>query len=122
MIPALNTVFTNASSYLGDFLCQLSFPILLYGSDMLAPIEFLGPIASYVYMRYYSGDREQEAVRERRYSTSDPNKMAALEKMRAEKNSFWPKVEELGNKWTGIVLGFGVLGVVVEEVLREYVY
>ena len=55
-------------------------------------------------------------------SMTDPEKMAALEKMRAEKNSFWPKVEELGNKWTGIVLGFGVLGVVVEEVLREYVY
>jgi hypothetical protein len=97
---------------------HLSFIVMLYGSDMLAPVELLGPIANYAFLRYFGGDAEKEKHQERRYSASHPEKFAELEKFREDKNSFWPRTEELSNKWLWTVLGIGGLGVVVEETLR----
>ncbi|EAT83762.1 hypothetical protein HBH56_197730 [Parastagonospora nodorum] len=105
-------------NYLGDTLVHLSFIVMLYGSDMLAPVELLGPIANYAFLRYFGGDAEKEKHQERRYSASHPEKFAELEKFREDKNSFWPRTEELSNKWLWTVLGIGGLGVVVEETLR----
>ncbi|KAF1919936.1 hypothetical protein BDU57DRAFT_470510 [Ampelomyces quisqualis] len=105
-------------NYLGDTLVHMSFIVMLYGSDMLAPVELLGPIANYAFLRYFGGDAEKGAHQERRYSASHPEKFAELEKFRKDKNSFWPRAEELQNKWLWAVLGVGALGVVVEETLR----
>lgn len=106
-------------NYLGDSLVHISFIVMLYGSDMLAPIELLGPIANYFFLRLYGGDNEKEQSQERRYSASQPEKFAELEKFRADKNAFWPSVNELSNKWLWTVLGIGGLGVAVEQTLRN---
>ncbi|KAF2750177.1 DUF1295-domain-containing protein [Sporormia fimetaria CBS 119925] len=105
-------------NYLGDALVHLSFIVMLYGSDMLAPIELLGPLANYCFLRFFGGDKEKEAHQTRRYSQSQPEKFAELEQFKSEKNSFFPRAEEFTNKWLWTVLGLGGLGVVVEETLR----
>lgn len=91
---------------------------MLYGSDMLAPIELLGPIANYCFLRFFGGDKEKEQHQERRYSASQPDKFAELQKFRADKNAFWPSMDELSNKWLWTVLGIGGLGIAVEQTLR----
>ncbi|CAA9964826.1 DUF1295 domain containing protein [Pyrenophora teres f. maculata] len=108
------------SSYLGDALVHMSFIVMLYGSDMLAPIELLGPAANYAFLRFFGGDAEKEKHQERRYSASHPDKFRELEKFRADKNAFWPSVDELSNKWLWTVLGVGGLGVAVEQTLRAF--
>jgi hypothetical protein len=91
---------------------------MLYGSDMLAPIELLGPLANYAFLRFFGGDAEKEKHQTRRYSASHPEKFAELEKFRGDKNAFWPRAEELSNKWLWTVLGIGGFGVVIEEAWR----
>jgi hypothetical protein len=108
------------SSYLGDALVHLSFITLLYGSDMLAPIELLGPLANYAFLRFFGGDKQKEEHQTRRYSASYPDKMAELERFREEKNAFWPQTKEFANKWLWTVVGLGGLGVAVEEALRTF--
>jgi steroid 5-alpha reductase family enzyme len=105
-------------SYLGDSLVHISFIVMLYGSDMLAPVELLGPIANYAFLRYFGGDAQKEKSQTRRYSASHPEKFAELEQFREDKNSFWPRVEELKNRWLWRVMGIGAAGVLVEEGLR----
>jgi len=106
-------------NYLGDALVHLSFPLLLFGSDMLAPIELLGPIANYTFLRYFGGDKENETNREKRYKRADPQKEREFVQWRQEKNSFWPQLQELGNKWIWVVICCGALGIFVEEGLRQ---
>ena len=108
----------TSTSYLGDAFVHLSFIVLLYGSDMLAPVELLGPLANYAFLRFFGGDKEKEAHQTRRYSTSHPAKFAELEQFRQEKNAFWPETKEFANKWLWTVIGVGGLGVVIEEVAR----
>jgi hypothetical protein len=117
MTEAVSTLIRT--SYLGDTLVHISFIVMLYGSDMLAPVELLGPIANYAFLRYFGGDAEKEQHQERRYSASQPEKFAELKKFREDKNSFWPRTEEFQNKWLWIVLGAGAAGVVVEQTLRS---
>ncbi|KAG9194679.1 hypothetical protein G6011_04714 [Alternaria panax] len=105
-------------NYLGDALVHISFIVMLYGSDMLAPVELLGPAANYAFLRFFGGDAEKEKHQERRYSASQPDKFRELEKFRADKNAFWPSVDELSNKWLWTVLGVGGLGIAVEQTLR----
>ncbi len=62
------------NSYLGDTLVHAAFPLLLYASDMLAPIELLGPIANYIFLRYVGGDKENEASQGQQYAKEDSNK------------------------------------------------
>lgn len=108
-------------SYLGDALIHFSFPILLYASDMLAPIELLGPIANYAYLRFIGGDKATEHHQERRYSVATPDKSADLEQYRQEKNSFWPRIEEFGNEYLWLVIGAGSAVALVEQFFHRYV-
>jgi hypothetical protein len=108
------------SSYLGDTLVHLSFPLLLFGSDMLAPIELLGPLANYAFLRYFGGDKENVTNQEELYERADPRKEQELMEWRKEKNLFWPQMREFRNKWTWIVVGCGALGVVIEEGVRTF--
>jgi hypothetical protein len=85
---------------------------------MLAPVELLGPLANYIFLRFYGGDAQKEKYQTRRYSSFSQEKFAELERFRNEKNAFWPAAQEFGNKWLWIVLGAGGLGVAIEETLR----
>jgi len=80
--------------------------------------ELLGPIANYCFLRFFGGDAEKEKHQERRYSASHPEKFAELQKFQDDKNAFWPRMEELSNRWLWTVLGVGGLGVVIEETWR----
>ncbi|RMZ76689.1 hypothetical protein DV738_g4853, partial [Chaetothyriales sp. CBS 135597] len=51
---SLWSVFSQPKTF-GSTISLLSFPVLLYSSDMLAPIELLGPIAYYLFKRYQFG-------------------------------------------------------------------
>ncbi|KAF5252266.1 hypothetical protein FANTH_2822 [Fusarium anthophilum] len=108
-------------NYLGDVLIHASFPILLLGAGILHPITALGPIANYVFLRYIGGDRENEESQAERYSKHDVVKAQEFEEYRQQKNSFWPKLEELRNSWTLGVLGVGIAGAVLERGLRNTV-
>lgn len=87
---------------------------------MLAPIELLGPLANYFFLRYFGGDKQKELDQKRRYSIHEPEKFRELEDLKKEKNAFWPALEELGNQWLWVVLGCGVLGVGIEEGFRTW--
>ncbi|KAI0128990.1 hypothetical protein BJ170DRAFT_356224 [Xylariales sp. AK1849] len=102
-------------NYLGDALVHFSFPLLLYGSDLLAPIEILGSIANYLFLRYVGGDKQTEAHQERRYSASNLEKHADFQKFKESHNSVWPKADVLKNQWLWIVVGTGAAGAVLEQ-------
>ncbi|TEA10483.1 hypothetical protein C8034_v007719 [Colletotrichum sidae] len=107
-------------NYLGDALCHLSFPVLLYSAGMLHPLAVLGPVFNYILLRYLGGDRENEASQEERYAKEKPLKFQQLQEYKLEKNSFWPSASEWDNKWVWIVAGAGVLGAAVERGLLAY--
>ena len=110
-------------SYLGDILIHASIPILLYGSDMLAPIELLGPIANYLFLRYVGGDKQLESYQEEKYAKEEPVKKAELDSWKnGDKNSIWPNVQEVQNPWVWAVIGAGVAGVALEEGLRAWLH
>jgi hypothetical protein len=111
---------------------------MLYASDMLAPIELLGPIANYIFLRYVRGDKETEAHQTRRYSASNPEKFKDFESYRKERNSIWPDAQlvrltndnacmaytngdEILNKWTWVVVGCGAVGVALEAAVDSLV-
>lgn len=106
-------------NYLGDALIHASFPILLLSAGILHPITVLGPIANYVFLRFIGGDKQNEESQAERYSKHDAVKADEFEKYREEKNSFWPKPEELSNGWTLGMLAAGIAGVVLERGLRN---
>ncbi|RDW78968.1 DUF1295 domain protein [Aspergillus mulundensis] len=106
-------------NYLGDALIHFSFPILLLGAGLFHPLAALGPVANYVFLRFVGGDRENEATQAERYAKEDPIKARDFAEYRAEKNSFWPSVKELGNKWTWAVVLAGAGGVVLERGIRS---
>jgi len=107
-------------NYLGDALIHFSFPVLLYASDMLAPIEILGSLANYAFLRYLGGDKVTESHQERRYSVSSLEKHADLQRYREEKNSFWPDLKELKNEWLWTVVGAGVAGALIEQGIHQF--
>ncbi|KAK5091271.1 hypothetical protein LTR05_001453 [Lithohypha guttulata] len=108
-------------NYLGDALVHFSFPLLLYASDMLAPIELLGSVANYAFLRYLGGDKATESAQERRYSVSSSEKHADLQKYRNEKHAFWPDfTKEYDNRWLWRVLGAGAAGAVIEQAIHTY--
>ncbi|KAK8095056.1 hypothetical protein PG997_001741 [Apiospora hydei] len=106
-------------NYLGDSLVHFSFPLLLYGSDMLAPIEILGCLANYAFLRYIGGDKQTEQHQERRYSQTNLEKHADFKKFKETHNSVWPRVEVVKNKWLWYVLGAGVVGAAVEQAVHQ---
>ncbi|KAK3390028.1 hypothetical protein B0H63DRAFT_388387 [Podospora didyma] len=107
-------------NYLGDALVHLSFPLLLYASDMLTPIVLLGPLANYIFLRFYRGDKENEGNQAKRYGIEDVSKKVDFDRYRKELNAFWPGTNQVSNKWAWIVVGCGVAGAVVEKVIQEF--
>ena len=89
---------------------------------MLRPIELLGPLANYAFLRYIGGDKENEASQMERYEKEDPEKRSEFAFYRATKNAVWPQVKELGNLWAWVVLGCGGAGAVLVEGLRRVVH
>lgn len=104
-------------NYLGDTLVHCSFA-LLNAANKFNPLVLLGPVANYVFLRCVGGDKQTEASQEERYRKSNAGKYQQLQAWRREKNSFWPGLAELANRWTWVVLGGGLVGVFVEEVVR----
>ncbi|KAL0943330.1 DUF1295 domain protein [Colletotrichum truncatum] len=102
-------------NYLGDALCHLSFPVLLYSAGMLHPLAALGPIFNYILLRYLGGDKENEASQEERYAKENPLKFQQLQEYKRTKNSFWPSFSEYNNKWVWTVAAAGAVGVAVER-------
>jgi len=49
------------ANYLGETLVHASFPILLAGAGLMHPVTLLGPAANYIFLRYFSVDKETEA-------------------------------------------------------------
>ncbi|GAB7363890.1 hypothetical protein MBLNU230_g4453t1 [Neophaeotheca triangularis] len=105
-------------NYLGDALVHASFGLLLYSSDMLAPLELLGPIANYLFLRYVGGDAQNEASQLERYEKENPTKFVEMQQYQKEKNSFWPALAELQNPWAWTVLGVGAAGALLERGLK----
>ncbi|EQB56159.1 hypothetical protein CGLO_03841 [Colletotrichum gloeosporioides Cg-14] len=105
-------------NYLGDALIHFSFPLLLYATGMLSPLELLGPLANYVFLRYVGGDKENEESQEARYLRETPKKKIDLDRYRQQKNSFWPNRSAVANKWTWTVIGCGLAGAVLEKASR----
>ncbi|KAI9641229.1 hypothetical protein NHQ30_010029 [Ciborinia camelliae] len=97
-------------NYLGDALIHASFPLILYGAGLFHPLMLLAPLANYAFLRYIGGDRENERSQEARYEVTDPRKLKDFKRYQREKNSFWPGVEELQNRWTWIVVAIGAAG------------
>jgi len=108
-------------NYLGDALIHASFPILLLSAGLLHPITVLGPIANYVFLRVIGGDKENEESQAERYSKHDAVKTRDFEEYREQKNSFWPRLEEIRNGWTVGILAAGIAGVVLERGLRNVI-
>ncbi|WRT65250.1 uncharacterized protein IL334_002193 [Kwoniella shivajii] len=106
-------------NYLGDILIHASFPILLYANGLFSPITLLGPIANWFFLRFISGDKENEANQAARYEKNNPEKKEEFDAFRAEKNSVWPDLREVKNKWTWIVLAIGSSGVLTEAVVSS---
>ena len=104
-------------SYLGDALIHASFPLLLYSHGLLSPWVLLGPLTNWFFLRYVSGDKENERSQEERYR-DDPEKKVDLEVYKMEKNAFWPSITEVGNTWTWVVVGLGFVGVGLERVVQ----
>ncbi|KAI2610533.1 DUF1295-domain-containing protein [Hypoxylon sp. NC1633] len=104
-------------NYLGDALCHISFPLLLFSAGQLHPITLLGPVANYVFLRYIRGDRETEENQEIRYSKENPVKFQELQEYKQTKNSFWPSLAEVNNTWLWAVAAAGAGGIIVERSL-----
>ncbi|KAI1205267.1 DUF1295-domain-containing protein [Annulohypoxylon truncatum] len=105
-------------NYLGDALCHLSFPLLLYSAGQLHPLTIVGPIANYIFLRFISGDKANEENQEKRYSKENPVKYQELQQYKQSKNSFWPGLAEVSNKWLWAIAAAGAGGVVVERSLN----
>ncbi|KAF2090091.1 DUF1295-domain-containing protein [Saccharata proteae CBS 121410] len=106
-------------NYLGDAYVHASFPMLLYSAGILHPLALIGPVANYAFLRFVGGDKENEASQAERYQRENPLKFQQLQEYRREKNSFWPKLQELGNPWHWAVLGAGAAGVALEMGARR---
>jgi hypothetical protein len=107
----------TSPSYLGDALIHASFPLLLYSTGCFHPLALLGTQANYIFLRAISGDKESEASQEERYKAEDPVKLDQLETRRTEKNGFWPRLQEIANPCTWVVVGAGGIGIVAEKLL-----
>ena len=106
-------------NYLGDALVHASFPLLAYAASSLNVFSLIGPLANYAFLRFVGGDKENEASQEERYKKGDTNKLAELQGWRREKNSFWPSLQEVGNRWSWVVLAAGAIGVALEKGLKR---
>ncbi|KAK3688823.1 hypothetical protein B0T22DRAFT_535912 [Podospora appendiculata] len=105
--------------FLGDMLVHISFPLMLYSSDMLAWIELLGPVANYVFLRFFGGTKEAEKRQSKKYIIENVSKKVDFDRYRQEINAFWPDQKQISNKWSWIVVGSAVAGSVLEGILTR---
>jgi hypothetical protein len=80
------------------------------------PLAAIGPVANYILLRYIGGDKEHEAFQEQRYFKEKSPKYSQLQEYKANKNSFWPTLDELQNPWLWSVASIGIASVIVERV------
>ncbi|KAK3323193.1 hypothetical protein B0T19DRAFT_462521 [Cercophora scortea] len=106
-------------NFLGDMLMHISFPLMLYSSDMLAWIELLGPVANYIFLRFFGGTKEAEKRHAKKYIIENVSKKVDFDRYRQEINAFWPDQKQISNKWSWIVVGSGVAGSVLEGILTR---
>ncbi|KAK9422218.1 hypothetical protein SUNI508_04897 [Seiridium unicorne] len=104
-------------NYLGDALCHFSFSVLASSAGLLHPLAALGPVVNYVFLRAVGGDKENEASQEARYAKESPLKHQELQEYKRTKNSFWPSLNEVSNKWLWAVVAAGAGGVALEQSL-----
>ncbi|KAM0811242.1 hypothetical protein AB5N19_11598 [Seiridium cardinale] len=107
-------------NYLGDALCHFSFSVLASSAGLLHPLAALGPVVNYVFLRAVGGDKENEASQEARYAKESPLKHQELQEYKRTKNSFWPSLNEVSNKWLWAILAAGAGGVVLEQSLVSF--
>jgi steroid 5-alpha reductase family enzyme len=105
-------------NYLGDALIHASFPLLLLGGGLMHPLVLLAPAVNYFFLRFIGGDAQNEAYQEEHYAQEEPAKAQQLTQYKAEKNSFWPRVDEIKNKWSWVVLAVGAGGALLEQTFR----
>ena len=86
------------------------------------PLALLGPVANYAFLRFVGGDAENEAAEEQRYVKESQKKYAQLLEYKSQRNSFWPKAEEVRNPWTWAVVAAGVGGFALERGFRSYLH
>ncbi|KAK6078377.1 DUF1295 domain-containing protein [Seiridium cupressi] len=108
-------------NYLGDALCHFSFSVLASSAGLLHPLAALGPVVNYVFLRAVGGDKENEASQEARYAKESPLKHQELQEYKRTKNSFWPSLNEVSNKWLWAVVAAGAGGVALEQSLNSVV-
>lgn len=89
-------------------------------AGLLHPIAALGPVVNYVFLRAIGGDKENEASQEARYAKENPTKYQQLQEYKQTKNSFWPSLDEVGNKWLWTVVAAGAAGVALEQSLVAF--
>jgi hypothetical protein len=66
------------------------------------------------------GDKQTESSQEERYAKeADIAKFEQLLESRRARNSFWPGAEQLRSPWLWYVVGSGVVGVLLEETVRN---
>ncbi|EGX46543.1 hypothetical protein AOL_s00109g115 [Orbilia oligospora ATCC 24927] len=109
-------------NYLGDFLVHLSFPLMALADGVFNPIMFIGPIANYIFLRFIGGDKENEQYQMEKYKKEGAEKYEEYKEWKAEKNSFWPGIREVGNLWTWVVVGIGGLAAAGEFYICNSTY
>ncbi|KAF3179113.1 hypothetical protein TWF225_007647 [Orbilia oligospora] len=109
-------------NYLGDFLVHLSFPLMALADGVFNPIMFIGPIANYIFLRFIGGDKENEQYQMEKYKKEGVEKYEEYREWKAEKNSFWPGIREVGNLWTWVVVGIGGLAAAGEFYICNSTY
>ncbi|CAJ2506512.1 Uu.00g006420.m01.CDS01 [Anthostomella pinea] len=107
-------------NYLGDALSHLSFSVLASSAGLLHPLAAIGPIVNYIFLRAVGGDKENEASQEARYAKENPPKYQQLQEYKRTKNSFWPSLNEVGNKWLWAIVAAGAGGVALEQSLVNF--
>ena len=98
---------------LASTMTLLSFPILLYSSDMLAPIELLGPLAYYLYARYTLTTTPEKDL-EKAQSTAEDVKDDKVDYQKEAEEKKDDVVKAVQNKWVLMVLGVGTAFGIVE--------
>ncbi|KAL0569644.1 hypothetical protein V5O48_012328 [Marasmius crinis-equi] len=92
--------------------------MLLYGSNMLVPVEIFSSIVNYLFLRRIEGDKQTEACQEQRYSHSNREKYEDLRRFHKSHNAVWPKLDVLTSKWFWALVGAGVAGVATEKAIN----
>ncbi|EPQ57087.1 DUF1295-domain-containing protein [Gloeophyllum trabeum ATCC 11539] len=108
-------------NYLSNILTHVAYPLLLVSTPLSHPALVLGPLANYVFLRFFGGDALTETYQEQHYAeAADYTKLGDLQEYRHTRNAVWPGLEAVKQGWTWAVVGLGAAGVVLERGLRAW--